>query len=164
MGFRQSATVSIGLKIQLEKLVNQINESNYNEIMNIFEYSYIDDQNNDFTHTLRNVLYDLTKNEKKYKEFKNEFSEEIKKRGTIVQLYNGEIDELFDNGYLSEKYLLFPIKEILNTSRRGYGREGINGTYCNLDFNVESIKKDILEKYNWLKDVEVVMMIKQDSE
>lgn len=161
MGFRQSSTVFIGLKIQLEKLANQINESNYNEILNILEKSYIDDENNDFTHTLRSVLYDLTKDEKNYEQFKNEFSEEIKKRGTIVQLYNGKIDEIFDYGYLSEKYLLFPIKQILDTYRYGYGREGINGTSCTLDFDIESIKKDILEKYIWMKDIEIVMMVQQ---
>lgn len=142
-------------------MANQINESNYNEIMNILENSYIDDENNDFTHTLRSVLYDLMKDEKDYEQFKNKFMEEIKKRGTIVQLYNGKEDEIFNSGYLSEKYLLFPIEQILDTSRSGYGREGINGTSCTLDFNIESIKKNILEKYDWMKDIEVVMMIQQ---
>lgn len=81
----------------------------------------------------------------------------------MIPLRNGREEERFDNGYLGDQFFLYPVTNLLYTERFGYERTGINGTYCNLDFDIESIKKSILEKYNWLKDIEVVMMIKQHS-
>lgn len=98
-----------------------------------------------------------------YITYKNIFNEEISKRGTMVPLRNGKEEEWFNYGYLGNQIFLYPVTSILHTERFGYERTGINGTYSNLDFDVENIKKSILEKYNWLKDIEVVMMIKQHS-
>jgi hypothetical protein len=160
MGFSQYTTVSIGIKIQLEKLAHQINEQNFDDILKMFDIAYIDDKNNDFTHTLRLVLIDLD-GEKDYEKFKNKFIKEIKKRGTTASSYHGKVVEVFSYGYLNEKYLLIPLKDLISTSRYGYGREGINGTYCGLNIDTQHIKNMLEEKYSWLKDGELVMMLQQ---
>lgn len=160
MVFSQYATLSIGIKIQLEKLANQINEENFDKILKMFDTSYIDDENNDFTHTLRCVLIDLD-GEKDYNIFKNKFIKEIKKRGTTAETHNGKVVEVFSYGYLNEKYILFPLKDLINTGRYGYGREGINGTSCSLNIDIEYIKNILEQKYNWLNDFELVMMLQQ---
>ncbi len=160
MGFSQNAIVSIGIKIQLEKLAHQINKQNFDDILKIFDTAYIDDENNDFTHTLRLVLIDLD-GEKDYEKFKTKFIKEIKKRGTTASSHYGKVVEVFSYGYLNEKYLLIPLKDLISTSRYGYGREGINGTSCGLNIDTQHIKNIIEEKYNWLKDGELVMMVQQ---
>ncbi len=161
MGFSQNATVSIGIKIQLEKLANQINEHNFDNILKIFDTAYIDDENNDFTHSLRLILIELD-GEQDYKKFKNKFIKEIKKRGTTATSHHGKVVEVFSYGYLNEKYLLIPLKNLISTSRYGYGREGINGTSFSLNIDVEHIKNILEEKYNWfIEDGELVMMLQQ---
>ncbi len=182
MGFSESVSVYFGLKIVLKDLVNQIDETNYDKIKEMLHNydSFIDDQNEQFNNMFENIRSELwiehhpkrkTKKNKvqlekvqlDYITYKNKFNEEISKRGTMIPLRNGTEEERFDNGYLGDQIFLYPVKHLLHTERYGYDRCGINGTYCNLNFDVESIKKSILEKYNWLKNVEVVMMIKQHS-
>ncbi len=166
MGFNESAEVHIGLKIQLINLINQIDSKNYIEIKNILSQSYIDYQTWDFNEMLRDILYECIYGKDHnldYDKFKNEFCEKLKNRGTIARLYDGTEKEIFDYGYLHEKYLLFPIHKIIETNRHGFNREGTNGTFCNLDFDIEVIKQNILQKYDWIKDIEIVMMIQQSS-
>lgn len=177
MGFSESVSVYFGLKIVLKDLVNQIDETNYDKIKEMLQdcNCFINDENNQFNSMFENIRSELwiennpkrkTKKDKvilDYITYKNKFNEQISKRGTMIPLRNGKEEEKFDYGYLSDQIFLYPVTHLLHTERYGYDRSGINGTYCNLDFDIESIKKSILDKYNWLKDIEVVMIIKQDS-
>ncbi len=206
MGKSESVNLSIGLKIKLGDLIEQINIENIEELKKIFSYGFIEDENNSFTSAFENIYYDLyneflivkkkgvckkkskeqneqnEQNEEKkdelaknleeenkrnkINEFKIKFIEESKKNGSKKEFkssqFSGSVNTL-EYGCLYDKFLLYPVKNLLSTSRWGNDREGTNSNSCELDFDIEKIKNDIKEKYNWIEGFKVVMMIKQHS-
>jgi hypothetical protein len=58
-----------------------------------------------------------------------------------------------------DKYLLLPIKEILQTDRWGYDRSGTNGMSRPIDFDL-SVP---IEKYKEIEKIQIVFIIKQHS-
>jgi hypothetical protein len=142
MGKCESSKASIGIKILLSDLILQINEKNFNIIQEILcdDYSLISDENENFNDIYSYIIYsnELPKN---YLEFKNYLEYEFK------------------NGGLFDKELLLPIKRILRTDRWGYDREGKNGNYCPIDFDL-SID---IEKYKEIEKITIVFILEQNS-
>jgi hypothetical protein len=142
MGKCESSKASIGIKILLSDLILQINETNFNIIQEILwdDYSLISDENENFNDI---YLYIISSGKlpKDYLNFKNYLEYEFKKGG------------LFD------KELLLPIKRILTTDRWGYDREGRNGNYCPIDFDL-SID---IEKYKEIEKITIVFILEQNS-
>ena len=142
MGKCESSKASIGIKILLSDLILQINETNFNIIQEMLcdDYSLISDENENFNDI---YSYIISSNElpKDYLNFKNFLEEEFKYRG------------LFD------KELLLPIKKILRTDKWGYDREGRNGNYCPINFD---LSVDI-EKYKEIEKITIVFILEQNS-
>jgi len=142
MGKCESSKASIGIKILLSDLILQINETNFNIIQEILcdDYSLISDENENFNDIYSSII-SSGKLPKDYLNFKNYLEYEFK------------------NGGLFDKELLLPIKRILTTDRWGYDREGRNGNYCPIDFDL-SID---IEKYKEIEKITIVFILEQNS-
>jgi len=142
MGKCESSKASIGIKILLSDLILQINETNFNIIQEILcdDYSLISDKNENFNNIYSSII-SSGKLPKDYLNFKNYLEYEFKK------------------GSLFDKELLLPIKRILRTDRWGYDREGRNGNYCPIDFDL-SID---IEKYKEIEKITIVFILEQNS-
>ena len=143
MGKCESSKASIGIKILLSDLILQINETNFNIIQEILwdDYSLISDENENFN-DIYSYIISSGKLPKDYLNFKNYLEYELK------------------NGGLFDKELLLPIKRILTTDRWGYDREGRNGNYCPIDFDL-SID---IEKYKEIEKITIVFILEQNSD
>jgi hypothetical protein len=165
MGKSETATASLGIKILLSDLIAQINETNFTVIKKMLYDGCIEDANGYFNESYRNILgYDDGDIEvpEHYDTFKDYISEQFKIHGDYYKSKSTSIiTSDFRNGCLIEKYLLVPIKDVLDTERWGYGRYGINSASRELDFdliiNLEEYKKNNIENYK------VVFILKQHS-
>jgi hypothetical protein len=140
MGKCETAKTSIGIKILLSDLILQINETNFDLIKEILNEGFISDENENYNNVYTDIIWsnDLPKN---YLDFKNFLEQEFKYRG------------LFD------EELLLPIKKILSTDRWGYDREGRNGNYRPIDFD---LSVDV-EEYKEIKKYTIVFILEQYS-
>jgi hypothetical protein len=165
MGKSETATASLGIKILLSDLVLQINETNFILIKKMLYEGCIEDTNGYFNEAYRNILgYDDGDIEvpEEYDTFKNYVSTQFKLHGDYYKSKSTSIvTSDLSHGCLLEKYLLVPIKDLLDTERWGYERYGTNGVSKEVDFdlciNLEEYKKNNIEKYN------VVFILKQHS-
>jgi hypothetical protein len=150
MGWCQTSVASIGIKILLKDLFLCKSKK---LIKDILLEGFIDDDNEFFNEEYQDIIYS-------YDDIK-EIKEELSSRGTIIKDRFSDFQEQdVSQGTLLDKYLLIPIDDILETSRWGHGRSGVNGTYRSLDFN---LSLDLPEKYKKLKNIEIVFMLKQSS-
>lgn len=140
MGKCETATTSIGIKILLSDLILQINETNFDLIKEILNEGFISDENEYYNDAYTEIILcnNLPKNCLEFKDF---LEQEFKNRG------------LFD------EELLLSIKNILRTDRWGYNREGRNGNYRPIDFDL-SID---IEKYKEIKKYTIVFILEQYS-
>lgn len=140
MGKCETAKTSIGIKILLSDLILQINETNFDLIKEILNEGFISDENEYYNDAYTEIILcnNLPKNCLEFKDF---LEQEFKNRG------------LFD------EELLLSIKNILRTDRWGYNREGRNGNYRPIDFD---LSMDI-EKYKEIKKYTIVFILEQYS-
>lgn len=140
MGKCETAKTSIGIKILLSDLILQINERNFDLIKEILNEGFISDENEYYNDAYTEIILcnNLPKNCLEFKDF---LEQEFKNRG------------LFD------EELLLSIKNILRTDRWGYNREGRNGNYRPIDFD---LSMDI-EKYKEIKKYTIVFILEQYS-
>lgn len=140
MGKCETAKTSIGIKILLSDLILQINETNFDLIKEILNEGFISDENEYYNDAYTEIILcnNLPKNCLEFKDF---LEQEFKNRG------------LFD------EELLLSIKNILRTDRWGYNREGRNGNYRPIDFDL-SID---IEKYKEIKKYTIVFILEQYS-
>ncbi len=59
MGKSENANVSIGLKIKLGQLIEQINVENIEELKKIFSNGFIEDENDSFTSVFKYIYYHI---------------------------------------------------------------------------------------------------------
>jgi len=140
MGKCETAKTSIGIKILLSDLILQINETNFDLIKEILNEGFISDENEYYNDAYAEIILcnNLPKNCLEFKDF---LEQEFKNRG------------------LFEQELLLSIKNILRTDRWGYNREGRNGNYRPIDFD---LSMDI-EKYKEIKKYTIVFILEQYS-
>lgn len=140
MGKCETAKTSIGIKILLSDLILQINESNFDLIKKILNEGFIYDMNENYNDAYAEIILcnNLPKN---YLDFKKKLEQEFKNRG------------------LFERELLISIKNILSTDRWGYDREGKNGNYRPIDFD---LSVDV-EEYKEIKKYTIVFILEQYS-
>lgn len=161
MGKCESATSSIGIKILLSDIVSQINDKTFKLIMELLDNGFIEDDNDYFNEVYTDIIYnsDVMDNDD-FEDVKNTLTNEFQNRGSITKYkFSSREEPTLSNGCLFDKYLLFPVKEILSTDRWGYDRSGTNGSSRALDFDF-SIDT---EKYNELNNFEIVFILKQYS-
>ena len=159
MGKCESSRTSIGIKILLSDLIYQINEKNFDLIKQILNDGFISDSNEYYNDVYTEIILcnDLPKN---YLEFKDFLEQEFKNKGSYLhRKSSNKIEPDLSNGCLLEKELLLPIKKILETDRWGYNREGRNGNYRPIDFD---LSVDI-EKYKEIEKYTIVFILEQYS-
>ena len=166
MGRSETATASLGIKIILSDLVEQITETNAALIKKMLNEGYIEDSNEFYNETYRRITYYDDYNlsvdyvlPDDYLELKEHLMKEFKTHGSILKS-NYTSKELPDlhNGSLLEKKLLVSVDEIITNQRWGYNREGVNAMsipYYNIAPN--------LEEYKSLTNFKVVFIIMQDA-
>ena len=163
MGKSETASASIGLKILLADLILQINETNFSLIKKMVYDGCIEDANSYYNEVYQNIVdypYGEDKLSEDYLQFKEYLINEFKTKGSYYKSkFSSEVEPDLNDGTLFERYLLVPVKDILETERWGYGRYGVNSASRPLDFDL-SVD---LKAYAELKHVRVVFMVKQHS-
>lgn len=157
MGKCEISTASIGIKILLSDIILQINESNFDIIMEMIKDGFIEDDNDYFNEVYQKIIDNIDGN---YLVVKNFLTNEFKIKGSINKYkFSSKEEYTTENGSLWDKYLLVPIKEILTTDRWGYDRYGTNSKSRPIDFDL-SID---LEKYKVIKKIKTVFILSQNS-
>jgi hypothetical protein len=159
MGKCETSRTSIGIKILLSDLILQINETNFDLIKEILNEGFISDENEYYNDAYTEIILcnNLPKNCLEFKDF---LEQEFKNRGSYLHVKTcNKIKPDLSNGCLLEKELLLPIKNILRTDRWGYNREGRNGNYRPIDFD---LSVDI-EKYKEIEKYTIVFILEQYS-
>ena len=163
MGKCETSTASLGIKIILSDLIEQINENNFDLIKKMLYDGFIEDCNNYFNDVYKKIIgYDdgdieLPEN---YLEFKEYLIKQFKNNGSYYKFKDTyKVEPNLKNGCLFDKELLIPIKEILSTERWGYNREGTNGTYRLIDFDLSIT----IDDYKMIKKFQIVFIVKQHS-
>jgi len=126
MGKSETASVSIGIKILLSDLISQINETNFSLIKKMLYDGCIEDSNGYYNEAYKNILgYGEDDNElaEDYLEFKNFLINEFKTKGSYYKSkFSSKVEPDLNDGTLFERYLIVPVKDILETERWGYER------------------------------------------
>ena len=165
MGKSETASAAIGIKILLSDLVAQLNVTNFSLIKKMLYDGCIEDANGYCDEVYKKIIGyddgDIIMPET-YDTFKEYVTEQFKLHGDYYKSKSTSIvTSDLTHGCLLEKYLLVPMKTLLETERWGYERYGINSASRPLDFdlsiNLEEYKKNNIEKYK------VVFIIKQHS-
>jgi hypothetical protein len=161
MGKSETASAGIGIKILLSDLVSQINETNFDLIKKMLYDGCIEDANDYYNEVYRNIMvYGEDELPEDYLEFNAYITDKFKENGSYYKSkFSSKVEPDISRGSLFEKYLLVPIKEILETERWGYERYGINSASRLLDFDL-SVD---LKKYEEIKHFNVIFFVKQHS-
>jgi hypothetical protein len=163
MGKSETASASIGIKILLSDLILQINQTNFNLIKKMLYDGCIEDSNGYYNEAYKIIVgygegdIDLPED---YLAFKDYVTDKFKENGSYYKSkFSSKIEPDLNDGTLFERYLLVPVKDILETERWGYERYGVNSASRPLDFDL-SVD---LKAYEELKPFSVVFMVKQHS-
>jgi hypothetical protein len=163
MGKSETASVSIGIKILLSDLILQINKKNFNLIKKMLYAGCIEDSNDYYNEAYKNIVgYGEDDNElpKTYLKFKDHITKQFKLHGSYFKSkFSSKVEPDLKNGTLFERYLLVPVKELLETERWGYERYGVNSASRPLDFDL-SVD---LKMYEDIKNFNVIFFVKQHS-
>ena len=132
-----NVTTSIGIKIALCDLIPQINETNFEQIKTMLEDGFLEGANDDsYTYIFCGTL------PKKYLEYKTYIHEKLVNEGLYTQA------------------LLYPIKEIIGTTRcRWPDRDETNGLSRALDFDL-TVGTD---EYKEIEKHTIVFMLRHHS-
>jgi len=158
MGKCETVSSSIGMKILLSDLILQINENNFIMIKELLHNGFIEDKNGYFNEVYEEILYE-NKLPENVLEFTEHLSHEFTVNGSYHKSKDGVVIPTTDHGCLFDKYLLIPVKQLLETERWGYDRYGTNGTSTPIDFDLFIN----MEKYKEIEKKEIVFILKQSS-
>mgnify|MGYP006269373573 CR=1 FL=1 len=161
MGRCESATSSIGIKILLSDIVQQMNETNFKLIMEMLDSGFIEDDNDYFNEVYTDIIYNSdVMDSDDFAVVKKYLTNQFQNRGSITRYkFSSREEPTLSNGCLFDKYLLVPVKEILSTDRWGYDRSGTNGSSRPIDFD---LSLDV-EKYKEIDKFEIVFLLRQYS-
>lgn len=158
-----TATASIGIKILLSDLISQMNDTNIELIKKMLCKGCIEDSNSYYNETFKKIVgYEYEENDlpEEHSQCKEYLINEFKNNGSYSKnKFTNEVTPNFRDGYLFEKELLVPIKDILSTERWGYNRRGINSLSRQLDFDL-SVST---EEYKEIKNFNIIFFIRQDT-
>ena len=166
MGRSEEASASIGIKILLSDLVEQINETNMTLIREMLYNGRIEDSNGFYNETyMRIVYYDDYNLPDNHLALKEHFLEQFKKNGSLMKSkYSNEVKADLHEGSLLEKELLVPVEELVSNTRWGYNREGTNAMSAPFSNFTEEELALKMEKYKDIKNYKVVFMITQRAD
>jgi hypothetical protein len=151
MGRCDTATASIGLRIRLSDLILQITEENASLILEMLHDGWIEDENDYF-----NEVYSMICDTLSTTELKVHATYAFTHHGTYHKSRDGRATPTLEEGCLFDKFLLVPVKKILETERWGH-RDGVNGSSRPIDFDLSVM----IDKYKSIEMAEVVFMLEQ---
>ncbi len=160
MGFSVNSTVSLGVKVKLIDFLDQIQESNMDQMKKVMENGFIEDENDVYSGILMKMI------QKHEKENWDMMKENLKRD---VMSYDVYIDKKVGKKIkremkrLGELMYLIPEVEMMNMTQWG-SEERVNGKSRSLDIDFDKLKEEIGMKYAFLPNVEVVMMICQSMD
>jgi hypothetical protein len=165
MGRSEEATASIGIKILLSDLVEQLNETNTTLIREMLYNGRIEDENGFYNETyMRIIYYDDCNLPENHLVLKQHLLEQFKKNGSLLKSkYSNEVKSDLHEGTLLERYLLVPVEQIVSNERWGYNREGTNAMSVPFINTFTEGLVASLEKYKDIKHYKVVFMITQNA-
>jgi len=162
MGRCEFSKCSVGLRIKLRKLVEQMSENNVEMIHKLMNKGFIDDSNGFKDEVFREVLHGVG-DWKNCDEAKDYLLETLGKRGDKSKSrYSNKVEENLAEGTLLEQSLLCHVVELIQTDRWGYEREGTNGTFAELP-NIAEAEKEVQKAYKGLERFKVVLVLQQHS-
>jgi hypothetical protein len=178
MSHYECATVSFGFKIQMKKLIDQITEDNFDVVKNLLSEGFIEDSNGYANNYYKYILDgELPSKCSKFKKFikekldnNNELSGSDSNSESDSESDTGSESDVRKqakkfNGNINNMYLLIPLVKMLETTRWGTNRKGINSKSCEIDYDLEKIKKSVTDDYEHvLKDYQIVLMVNQESD
>jgi hypothetical protein len=163
MGKSETASASIGIKILLSDLILQINKTNFNLIKKMVYDGCIEDSNGYYNEVYKTIVgygeddNDLPEDYLQYKEY---LIKEFETKGSFYKSkFSSKVEPDVNDGTLFERYLLVPVKDILETERWGYERYGVNSASRPLDFDL-SVDLKIYEN---IKHFNIIFFVKQHS-
>lgn len=161
MGRCETATASIGIKILLSDLMSQMNETNFNLIIELLRKGLIEDQNDYFHEVYSNIIFKFNRLiQIDFTDVKEYFTEQFTSNGSYHKSRSSApAIPTLDKGRLIDQILLVPIKDILNIERWGYDRDGSNCASRKLDFDLSLDT----ERYKEIKNFEVVFILGQHA-
>lgn len=157
MGFSVNSSVSLGVKVKLIDFLDQIQESNVDQMKKVMENGFIEDENDVYSGILMKMI------QKHEKENWEVMKENLKRD---VMGYDVYIDKKVGKKIkreimrLGELMYLIPEVDMMDMTQWG-SEERVNGKSRSLDIDFNKLKEEIRDKYAFLSNIEVVMMIQQ---
>jgi len=162
MGKSETATVSIGINIQIKDVLDAMDKDNYEEIRRtiLTDYALIDDSNNCYNNTYLGIVggwhpetdeyQNLNKLE--YEEYKEYLTNLFKTYGDGNGYKGYETYEEQDPENLYHSFLSVPHHSLVETERWGHYREGANGSSSTLDISqLTQLTKEIHDQMKEMK-------------
>lgn len=164
MGKCESVCASLGVKVLVADLLEQLDESNFEIIKKMLYHGCIEDSNDYYNEVYKEIVGygegDTELPEDDYLEYKKCLLKACQEKGSLYKSKtSSRVVADLNHGCLLEKELLVPIKDILSTERWGYGRSGINSKSRPLDFDLSFV----LGEYACIQKVSLVFFVKQQS-
>ena len=132
MGKSETALVSLGYRILLSDLVDQMTPVNSSQIEELLNRGSVEDDNDFFNEVFRIIVDGRpVENVKEY--LMVQFTEQ----GSVRRYKFGGEEPTLENGSLWDQFLLISVKDLLVTERWGYDRQGVNAKSRPLDFSLD---------------------------
>jgi hypothetical protein len=162
MGKSETATASLGIKIRLGDLIEQLNEDNAKLIESMLTDGCIEDENEFYNEVYAGIIDTQERPDvEDVQAFKTYLMTKFTENGSLYKSKRSAdpVTKDLSDGCLLEQYLLVPVEEILSTERWGYNRYGTNSSSIDINFsllvNTEAFKN--------LKNFSCVFMLTQVS-
>ncbi len=171
MGYSNETDLAIGIKIPFHQLIEQVNEFNIKSFYTICNEGFFEnvgkEENSLFHHHFYEHFYVcylefFCKKTKTKTKTKTKKKEEIKFTDSSIEECKNSMTEKLKEKNMYEKNFLVPHEKLLSISSWGTD-VGTHGTSRDISFDIEKISKEIKEKYEWLKDYSIVMIMKDES-
>jgi hypothetical protein len=160
MGFSVNSTVSLGVKVKLVDFIDQIQESNIDQMKKVMENGFIEDENDVYSGIFMRMR--MRHEKENWEEMKENLKRDVMSYDVYINHKVGKKIKT-ERKMLGELMYLIPEVEMMNMTQWG-SEERVNGKSRSLDIDFEKVKEEIREKYAFLGDIEVVMMIRQSMD
>jgi hypothetical protein len=157
MGHSTTTTLSVGVKVRLIDFVEQITETNFEEMKRIMEKGFIEDDDYVYSGVFMKMKMKYEK-ETNWEVFKMSLKSEVMGYDIYVNVPVGKNKMKVVRKMFGELTYMIPEVEIMSMSK--WGQEAsVNGKSRSMDLDLETMKRDVGEKYSFLTGTEIVMMM-----
>lgn len=156
MGYSTSTTLSVGVKVKLIDFLDQIQEDNFDEMKRMMEKGFMEDEDYVYQGIFMKMKMKYEK-EKNWDVFKMSLKSEVMGYDIYVNVPSGKKIKVVRK-MLGELMYLIPEVEIMNMMKSGR-EESMNGKSRSLDLDLETMKREVSDKYAFLTGTETVMIM-----